>query len=382
MSRTRSTVCLRWSGEPVLTQTMLRGMGIRTARSRARLRVMGIVVATAGVLGALFNLATVERSLPAALQGAVDGLLISAVLSAYILFVRDGAWRAWMRERSFLANLFINGTALVLLALVMRGLGQVVTSGDASLFAASFSNTHLRYALPFTIAIAFGFQFILQMNRMVGTNVLRYFLLGTYHHPKEEERIFLFLDLESSSRMAERLGSATYYKMLQRFVDDLSDPILESEGEIYQYVGDEVVITWRSTDGLREANCVRCFFRIRDAIAAHAPAYQRAFGVVPKFRAGLHGGRVTGGELGELRQQIVFVGDILNTAARLEDYARSNDRAFVASSDVIDRIELPDEIQAEDLGRFRPRGKEGEVSVYALSRSERPTLSTPPPSQG
>jgi class 3 adenylate cyclase len=35
----------------------------------------------------------------------------------------------------------------------------------------------------------------------------------------------------------------------------------------------------------------------------------------------LHGGTVTAGELGDLRQQIVFVGDILNTAARLEEYA-------------------------------------------------------------
>jgi class 3 adenylate cyclase len=82
--------------------------------------------------------------------------------------------------------------------------------------------------------------FVLQMNRMVGANVLRYFVAGRYHQPTAEERIFLFLDLEQSTTLAERLGSARYFELLRRFVDDLTDPIVASRGEIYQYAGDEV----------------------------------------------------------------------------------------------------------------------------------------------
>src|SRR5439155_16084251 len=92
-----------------------------------------------------------------------------------------------------------------------------------------------------------------------------------------------------------------------------SRPILDADGEIYQYAGDEVVVTWPLAAGVRSANCVRCFFAIRDAIARGAARYRRDFGVVPGFRGGLHAGAVTAGELGDLRQQIVFVGDILNT---------------------------------------------------------------------
>jgi adenylate cyclase len=345
-------------------------MAVLTARSRAQLRVVAAVVAVACVLGPAFNVLTVEASMGAAGQGLIDGLLISLVLSGYVVFVRDGVWRAWLRERSFLTNLSINGTALVVLFLVMRGLGQVVTSGNLSLFHRSFGDQHLRYALPFVAVVAFTLQFVLQMSRMIGMNVLRYFLTGAYHRPKEEERIFLFIDLESSSKIAERLGSAGYYDLLRRFVDDLSDPILESEGEIYQYVGDEVVVTWRRESGLRRANCVRCFFRILDALDRNAPRYQRDFGIVPRFRAGLHGGWVTGGELGDLRQQIVFVGDILNTTARLEDYARHHDRRFVASGEVIDRLDLPRGIRAENLGAFRPRGKEQTVTIYSVTRPD------------
>src|SRR5438477_5683461 len=104
------------------------------------------------------------------------------------------------------------------------------------------------------------------MNRMIGANVLGYFVAGEYHRPKAEERIFLFIDLEASTQLAERLGSARYFELLRRFADNLTEPVLETDGEIYQYAGDEVVITWPMTAGLRAANCVRCFFEIRAAV--------------------------------------------------------------------------------------------------------------------
>ena len=119
--------------------------------------------------------------------------------------------------------------------------------------------------------LAVTIQFVLQMNRMLGANVLGYFVAGVYRRPKAEERVFLFVDLEGSTQLAERLGSARYFELLRRFVDDLTDPVLESEGEIYQYAGDEVVITWPIAAGVRAANCVRCFFAIRAGRGAAAP---------------------------------------------------------------------------------------------------------------
>jgi adenylate cyclase len=285
-----------------------------------------------------------------------------------MLFVREGLLRAWLRRRSFVANLLINGTALMVLFLVMRGLGQVVTSGEPARFVTSFGDAHLRYAIPFFAVLAFGLQVVVQMNRMIGANVVRYFLTGVYHHPRNEERIFMFLDMESSTELAERLGGLAYYELLRRFVDDLSEPILESRGEIYKYAGDEIIVTWASEAGRRNANCVRCYFRIEDAVARNAPGYERDFGTVPKFRAGLHGGPVVAGELGDLRHEIVFAGDTINTAARLEDYAREHERRFVVSGDLLDHLELPYDVRAERLEEFRARGKAGTITVYGLTR--------------
>ena len=255
---------------------------------------------------------------------------------------------------------------MLVLFLIGRALGQVVTTLEPRRFLTSFTEHHLLYALPFFAVVALTMQFVVQMNRIIGANVLGYFMAGVYHRPTAEERIFLFLDLEGSTQLAERLGSGRYFELLRRCMDDLTDPILQTEGEIYQYAGDEVVITWPMETGVRAANCLRCYFGVRQAIERGASEYDRDFGAVPRFRGGLHGGTVTAGEIGDVRKQIVFVGDILNTAARLEEHAKRAGLDLVASQALLDRVQLPWGIEAGHCGELALRGKESRVVAYSL----------------
>ena len=145
-------------------------------------------------------------------------------------------------------------------------------------FLASFTDAHLMVALPFFAVIAVTMQFILQMNRMLGINVLGYFAAGVYRRPKAEERVFLFIDLVGSTQLAERLGSARYFDLLRRFVDDLSEPVVEADGEIYRYAG-----TRSSSPGRWRPACARptastCFFAIRAAVAATLPGTSASSG--------------------------------------------------------------------------------------------------------
>jgi adenylate cyclase len=338
-----------------------------TARARIRRRQLMVVVLAVGVIAPVFNVLTSEASLRSAFHGLVDAVFATLLVGGYLLFIRDGPLRLWLRRLGFWFDLTLSSAIVLALFLVGRGAGQVATHLDPGRFLRSFADPHLIYALPFFAVVAISVQFILQMNRMIGANVLGYFVTGVYHRPKAEERIFLFLDLEGSTQLAERLESARYFELLRRFVDDLTEPVLEAEGEIYQYAGDEVVITWPIEAGLRGANCVRCFFGIRAVVASHAARYERDFGVVPRFRGGIHGGTVTAGELGDLRQQIVFVGDILNTAARLEEYAKRTALDLVASGALLNRLTLPPGIEATRCGDLALRGKEAPVAAYGLS---------------
>ncbi len=341
-------------------------------RARLQLRQHAAITLLACAVTPVFNVLTSEATLGSAVQGVIDALLVSALVGGYLQFVRDGVLRPWFRELSFTTDLAISSPTVVVLFLVGRGIGHVVTSLDPARFLRSFTEVHLLYALPYFVVLSVAMLFVLQMNRMIGANVLRYFVAGRYHRPTAEERIFLFLDLEQSTTLAERLGSARYFELLRRFVDDLTDPVVASRGEIYQYAGDEVVVTWPLAEGVRAANCVRCFFWSQDTVAREAARYTRDFGVVPRFRAGLHGGTVTAGELGDLRRQIVFVGDILNTAARLEEYAKRAGLDLVVSGALLRRLELPPGVQARRCGELELRGKEARVDAYSLSGAPSP----------
>ena len=327
---------------------------------------MAIVFAACAITP-VFNVLTSRASLAEAVQGLVDAGLVSVLVGGYFLFVRDGWARSWFQRLAFRTDLVLSSAIVLGLFLLGRAVGQVATSQNPRRFLASFTDAHLLYALPFFAIVAVTIQFILQMNRMIGANVLGYFVAGVYHRPKAEERMFLFVDLTGSTQMAERLGSARYFELLRCFVDDLTEPVLETGGEIYQYAGDEVVITWPMEIALLEARCVRCFFEIRAAIRRNAARYERDFGVVPAFRGGLHGGTVTAGELGDLRRQIVFVGDILNTAARLEEYAKRKGHDLVVSGAVLKQIALPPGIHVTPCGELALRGKEASVAAFGLS---------------
>ena len=338
-----------------------------TARTRIQIRQIAAVLLVVCVLTPVFNVTTDTASVRSALQGGLDGVLVTLLVGGYLLLLRDGAWRIWFRRLTFRQDLMLSTVVVVALFLLGRAVGQVITTQQPVRFVRSFTDPHLVYALPFFAVLAVVVQFVLQMNRVIGANVLGYFVAGVYHRPKAEERIFLFLDLEGSTKLAEQMGSARYFELLRRFVDGLTEPVLEARGEIYQYAGDEVVITWRMETGLRAANCIRCFFGIRAAVAAQAALYERDFGVVPRFRGGLHGGTVTAGELGDLRQQIVFVGDILNTAARLEEYAKRSGLDLVVSDTLLRRLALPSGIEASRCGELTLRGKEARVTAYAVA---------------
>jgi adenylate cyclase len=328
-------------------------------------RLATIILVMATVVP-FFNLLTSRVAVSEVVQGVVDAVVISALVGGHLGFVREGWARSWFRNLGFVTDFAINSALVLVLFLVGRALGQVVTHLDPARFVRSFGDVHLLHAIPFFVVFALGIQVFLQMNRLIGVNVLRYFVAGVYHRPKAEERIFLFLDLAGSTTLAERLGSARYFALLRHFVDDLTEPVLATGGEIYQYAGDEVVITWTMEAGLRGAGCIRCFFALRDEIARRRAQYERDFGAVPAFRGGVHGGPVTGGEIGDLRRQIVFVGDILNTAARLEEYAKRTGFDLVVSGTLLERLTLPAGIVATPCGELGLRGKAVPVVAYGL----------------
>jgi adenylate cyclase len=197
-------------------------------------------------------------------------------------------------------------------------------------------------------------------------------MTGKYHHPRREPRIFLFLDLKGSTALADEMEAGRYFSFLHQYFTEMSEPILEANAEIYQYVGDEVVLTWPVKSGLEEANCIRVFFLIEDQINAHSQRFLQEYGVVPEFKAGVHAGDVITAQIGELKSEIVYNGDVLNTTARIQAMCNELGHRFLISAELIERLTLGPEYSVEALGPVPLRGKGEAVELCAVSRLARP----------
>jgi len=213
--------------------------------------------------------------------------------------------------------------------------------------------------------------FYAEISEHMGPQVLTNFLTGRYHAPTEERRIFLFSDMKSSTGIAEGLGHVRYFELLRAYYDAMAEAIVDHGGEVYQYIGDEIVVSWRPESGLRDGACVRCALGMKEALRARAPWFDERFGVAPDFRAGLQLGPVTTGEIGALKKEIVFTGDVLNQTARIQGLCRTVGEDLLIGDTLRSALGEDDRRRLRSMGRHVLRGREGPVELFALDRARR-----------
>jgi adenylate cyclase len=141
---------------------------------------------------------------------------------------------------------------------------------------------------------------------------------------------------------------------------------LESQGNIYQYVGDEVVVSWNYNDGIRDSRCISCFFEIKKQVLANSDRYLKKYGVLPTFKAGLHSGTVIAGKVGTLRREITYSGDVLNTTARMLSMCRTLGVEVVTSGILLSELCLGKTFEILHFGSLRLRGKEHEIELNGI----------------
>jgi adenylate cyclase len=73
--------------------------------------------------------------------------------------------------------------------------------------------------------------------------------------------------------------------------------------------------------------------------------------------------------MGSVKKEIVFLGDAVNTAARIQDLCRQTGDRILASAELIDRLELPPGVAKRSLGDLRLRGKGADLELYALTKA-------------
>ena len=304
-----------------------------------------------------------------AVVALASGLLIGAMEVLY--------FSKLFRQKSFVKKIVYK--ALIYLVIIISFLligaaTSISTELNAGVFAKRVLDNvwafYLSYSfISFEVYMAlviFVSLFYAEVSENLGQGVLANFFTGKYHTPIEEERIYMFLDMKSSTTIAEKLGHVRYFEMLREYYADLSAPIIKSAGEIYQYVGDEVIVSWTLKKGLKNNNCVHCFFAMKAALAKQTRKYKERFGVLPGFKAGFHVGKVTTGEIGVIKKEIIFTGDVLNTTARIQGLCNTYNADILISEDLRKKLALDAQWQIKTLGENELRGRDEKIELFTI----------------
>lgn len=303
----------------------------------------------------------------------ITGILAGVIGGSGVVFM----WEKWLRTKKYLSalfNIFLSYTVVYFLVALPSRLYFRTQEMGLSIYNKTVWYEVLAYQLKWNtfqnylywLLVVMATILLLQINDKYGPGVLLDFIKGKYFHPQREERIFMFLDLRSSTTIAEKLGEGDYFNFLNDTFRQATPPILKTKGEIYQYVGDEIVVSWKMSLGLIDGNCIQCFNMITDTLNKNRNYFKNRYQVIPEFKAGLHYGYVMAGEIGVVKRDIVFSGDVLNTTARIQSKCNELSVDLLLSELLVNRLKNYINIQPTLLGKISLKGKQAEIPLYTI----------------
>lgn len=228
----------------------------------------------------------------------------------------------------------------------------------------TFNTFWLLEKLPSWLLIFFMTQLIIEIIEKYSPGIFLDVFFGKYVNPKIEKRIIMFIDLKDSTPIAEKLGHKDYFRFIRDFIYFISIALIEFNGRIYQYVGDEIVVSWPFS--IRNTKkCMDSLIEARKILQKNGELFRRKYGILPEFRVGIHVGEVTIGEIGLIKKDLAMSGDTMNTTARIRSACSELKQKFIVSKDFNDVIDLKD-WQSESLGIVDLKGKDKGLELFAL----------------
>jgi adenylate cyclase len=279
-----------------------------------------------------------------------------------------------LRNSSVFANILLKTFILVIAALGVNFLihvTYVVLINKRSFYLAlhsfyahTFQGTWLLEKMPEWFILFILTQIIIEFVEKYSPGIFFAIFFGKYLTPKNEYLIIMFIDLKNSTPIAEKIDNTHYFLFIREFIYHISTALLEYGGRIYQYVGDEIVVSWR-TKPVNYKKCILALIAARKNIEKNGDRFRREYGFIPEFKVGIHCGEVTIGEIGVIKKDLAMSGDAMNTTARIRDACTELNQKFIVSKEFMEKSNLED-WQTETLGEFELKGKNTSIELFAL----------------
>jgi len=310
------------------------------------------------------------------INSVIAGVLIALNISFYEFVLFSGKIRKLSFYKILILRISLYIISIVSIILVVLIFARMFKY-DLNFYEVLISDEFKEYIFhkDFVVVVFYAFgivvltNFTIQMNRKMGQGVLFDLITGKYYSPKKVEMIVMFIRIPHTNELIEKIGRLGFHIFLNEVIYDITEIILLRQGIIYEYVEGEFVLVWKTGKGLKDANCIRSFFEMRDKLAANREIYYEKYQFLPDLHASVHMGGVIVGEVGELKSEIKYLGDTMNTTSRILGET-NEDQKFICSGTLLEKLNLPFIYSSGKLGEVNLRGKSVPVELYRLDEKE------------
>ena len=188
---------------------------------------------------------------------------------------------------------------------------------------------------------------------------------------KEVEATILFSDLAGFTSMSEGLPPRAVSKALISYFERATEGILDNQGTIIKYIGDAVMATWGVPLKVdREADrAINAAIQMQEASARPVTLETESGDIerVLETRVGINRGLALAGNLGSRRRfDYTVIGDVTNTAARLEGLNKMLGTSILVSEAVLAKCVEPEKFLTRPMGCFVLKGKTVGLLVHEV----------------
>ena len=327
-----------------------------------RLKTLIIGICAFTIVGLIFGAADETPSW----EGVLDGVVLGATIGLFIMILEVFVFPSSNFRRLYRLPLYAH--------FVVRLLSWfAIIFFLIDFFGPPRSDPEWASSMATSLAMTFVAVSFIMIARLVGQTTLINLLTGKYYHPKQAEYALLMVDLKGSTTIAEEIGNQRFFSFLDRFVTDAYEPIRVNGGEIYKFVGDEIIVFWPSDENFDLKQCLRTWNTLVQMFKTLEPSYEAEFGAKPALRGAIHLGDVVIGQIGQHKQEIAMLGEPMNAASRLLELSGERDVDLIISGAAISKMKAPSTVPIEPIGSAMLRGCKAELSLFTVQQPTRET---------
>jgi adenylate cyclase len=323
-----------------------------------RRKLLSILLAVI-IFAVLAGLTTLAKGRPVVF-GVMNAILVGTAVGLFEQFYVQSLRGRWFRNIHPLASIAVYTVVVAALFIISINLTHLILY---PIYALPVPWGKMPLLLPVVVAFAVIGIVVMRAAHFIGIETLFHLMIGTYHRPVVQQKVLVFIDINNSTALAEQLGALKIKSLVGKFLFDISKPITDHGGEIYLYKGDGLIAIWDWHEAIGHDKLLRALDAVFAAVRREEGRYLAQFGVVPRFRIGVHGGDVVVSEQGDTKRSIGIYGSTINLASRMEEAAKTHGVTCAISGDVAQALSDPAE-RLHLIGHERVEGIAAEIPIY------------------